>query len=377
MRLRITLVCLAVLSVAGFAALSLLRGQERAPTSPAPPPPLAAAPNDRPPSAAPRPRRHDFSKANDLQKDMLLSARRGAEWLFRMNTIKGRFVHGLEPSLPDVVLDGDSYLRQAGAAFALARAAPRPGRRPLHRPRHARRSSPCSTKPSSTRRKQVRCTAAAVGRGQPPRRRRAARPGHQRVARPANRPSRSVRAAVQLHPQTGTAGRLAGLHRPRPGRQARRRNGGDQRLHRRRPVRADAQPDPPARPMEDRPGAQGRRLLSTLVAGAQEHGIRPLAHGRLLGGVPADEGAAVRRLRVRDERLAVRFAVRPVRPAAAAVVRRLQDVGRTARRWRRRRRSAPPSTPRVWPTPAARRGRRWTWTATRATRAPCSSTCNS
>ena len=54
---------------------------------------------------------------------MLLSARRGAEWLFRMNNPKGRFVHGLEPALPDVVLEGDNYLRQAGAAFALARAA--------------------------------------------------------------------------------------------------------------------------------------------------------------------------------------------------------------------------------------------------------------
>jgi hypothetical protein len=40
-----------------------------------------------------------------------------------MNTVKGRFVHGLTPALPDVVLEGDTYLRQAGAAFALARAA--------------------------------------------------------------------------------------------------------------------------------------------------------------------------------------------------------------------------------------------------------------
>ena len=65
----------------------------------------------------------DFSKLTQLQKDMLLSARRGAEWLCRMNTVKGRFIHGLEPSLPEVVPDGDNYLRQAGAAFALARAA--------------------------------------------------------------------------------------------------------------------------------------------------------------------------------------------------------------------------------------------------------------
>ena len=53
---------------------------------------------------------------------MLLDARRGAEWLFRMNTNKGRFVPGLEPSLPDVVLDGDSYLHRRGPPSRLARA---------------------------------------------------------------------------------------------------------------------------------------------------------------------------------------------------------------------------------------------------------------
>lgn len=116
MRLRLGMVCLAAVAVAGFAALSLLRGQDHAAS-----PPVIASPPAAPPAAAPPAR--DFSKANDLQKDMLLSARRGAEWLFRMNNPKGRFVHGLEPALPDVVLEGDNYLRQAGAAFALARAA--------------------------------------------------------------------------------------------------------------------------------------------------------------------------------------------------------------------------------------------------------------
>jgi hypothetical protein len=53
---------------------------------------------------------------------MLLSAQRGADWLFRMNRVDGRFFYGVVPALK-ADLDGDHYLRQAGAAFALARAA--------------------------------------------------------------------------------------------------------------------------------------------------------------------------------------------------------------------------------------------------------------
>src|SRR5262249_15052725 len=41
---------------------------------------------------------------------------------FRMNGADGRFVHGYLPALKSV-MDGDHYLRQAAAAFALARAA--------------------------------------------------------------------------------------------------------------------------------------------------------------------------------------------------------------------------------------------------------------
>jgi hypothetical protein len=64
----------------------------------------------------------DFSKLPPLQQQMLLSARRGADWLFRMNGVKGRFLYGALPAL-DVRMEGDHYLRQATAAFALARAA--------------------------------------------------------------------------------------------------------------------------------------------------------------------------------------------------------------------------------------------------------------
>ncbi len=131
MRLRIAIVSFLALSLAGFAALSFLRGQERPLISP----PSAPLPHDPiRPAASPPPR--DFSQLNDLQKEMLLSAQRGAEWLFRMNTVKGRFTPGLAPALPDVVLEDDHYLRQAGAAGALARAA-----RFLHEDRYTARAT--------------------------------------------------------------------------------------------------------------------------------------------------------------------------------------------------------------------------------------------
>src|SRR4051794_3869938 len=121
-----------VLGLAGFTTLSLTRGQDRPaaprPFVPSPAPsgqapgasadPAAAGPVT-PPAAAPA---RDVSKYSPLQKQMLLSAQRGADWLYRMNEVKGRFVYGQVPALK-VKLEGDHYLRQAGAAFALARAA--------------------------------------------------------------------------------------------------------------------------------------------------------------------------------------------------------------------------------------------------------------
>lgn len=117
MRLRIALVSCLALAVGSFAALSFLRGQER-PLASTPP---APRPHDPIRPAAPPPR--DLSQLNELQKEMLLSGQRGAEWLCRMNTVKGRFTPGLAPALADVVLEDDHYLRQAGSAYALARAA--------------------------------------------------------------------------------------------------------------------------------------------------------------------------------------------------------------------------------------------------------------
>jgi hypothetical protein len=102
MRLRIALLSFLLLSVGGFAATL---------------PPASPSPNTIPSPPA------DLPQISELQKAVLLSGQRGAEWLFRMNTVKGRFTPGLAPALQDVVLEDDHYLRQAGSAYALARAA--------------------------------------------------------------------------------------------------------------------------------------------------------------------------------------------------------------------------------------------------------------
>src|ERR1043165_4965257 len=50
------------------------------------------------------------------------SAQRAMDWLKRTHKADGRFVYGFQPALC-VLLDGDNFSSQAGAAFALARAA--------------------------------------------------------------------------------------------------------------------------------------------------------------------------------------------------------------------------------------------------------------
>lgn len=123
---------LLLLIVAGGMALTLLGGQERERpkgeeqkaagkdnSSPTPLAPSALRPEPLS-QASPR----DFSKLDvgPFTKEMLVSCQRGSEWLWRINDAKGRFLHGYVPAL-SCPLDGDNYLRQAGAAFALARTA--------------------------------------------------------------------------------------------------------------------------------------------------------------------------------------------------------------------------------------------------------------
>lgn len=71
---------------------------------------------------APTPAKRDLAKLTIQQRTFYASAQRAKDWLQKANKSDGRFVHGFVPSLR-VVLDGDHYTRQAGAAFALARGA--------------------------------------------------------------------------------------------------------------------------------------------------------------------------------------------------------------------------------------------------------------
>src|SRR5262245_4181920 len=99
--MRIRILGLPILVAAGFITLSLLRGQDRS-TPPhaagasAPAPAPAPAPRE---AAKPAPPPRDFSKLTPLQRQMLFSTQRGADWLFRMNGAKGRFVYGYLPAL--------------------------------------------------------------------------------------------------------------------------------------------------------------------------------------------------------------------------------------------------------------------------------------
>ncbi|MSR31042.1 MAG: hypothetical protein EXR99_05990 [Gemmataceae bacterium] len=64
----------------------------------------------------------DESKLTPLQKQFSQTARRGAEWLYRVNTVKGRFLNGIRPALR-VEMEEENFLHQTQAALALARAA--------------------------------------------------------------------------------------------------------------------------------------------------------------------------------------------------------------------------------------------------------------
>jgi hypothetical protein len=115
----------ALAATAGAVTLSLSRGQERSKTgSDAGPAPLTLelSPAQSTQGANVPPSGPDLSKYNPLQKQMYLSASRGADWLARANRSDGRFVYGYLPALK-ANLEGDHYLRQVGAAVALAREA--------------------------------------------------------------------------------------------------------------------------------------------------------------------------------------------------------------------------------------------------------------
>jgi hypothetical protein len=98
------------------AAASLLLAQ--GPPPPAPVTPAKHAEPAPPPAAKPL----DVAKLSPQHRLFYLAARRGMDWLRRTNKQDGKFVYGFLPDLR-APLEGDSYTAQAGAAFALIRAA--------------------------------------------------------------------------------------------------------------------------------------------------------------------------------------------------------------------------------------------------------------
>lgn len=68
------------------------------------------------------PAKRDLTKLTLTQQRLHASGQRAKDWLRKANKKDGRFVHGFVPALR-AALEGDSLERQAGAAFALARAA--------------------------------------------------------------------------------------------------------------------------------------------------------------------------------------------------------------------------------------------------------------
>jgi hypothetical protein len=100
----------------GFAAWSVLLGQ----TPPPPTPPSSVVPAALVTPAPAKPT--ELSKLTPLQQQMYVSVHTAADWLFRVNRSDGRFIYGYLPAV-NQPMEGDHYLRQIGAAFALARAA--------------------------------------------------------------------------------------------------------------------------------------------------------------------------------------------------------------------------------------------------------------
>jgi hypothetical protein len=139
--------------------------QAPAPAPLAPPGPAGAA--AQPPQPAAKSAGRDPARLSPLHKQLFFSAQRGADWLQRCNRPDGRFGYVSTPALR-LRNDNDHYLRQAGAACALARAA---------RFFQDERAAACATRavltlllataPDDAKNPQVRCTtvpSSAVNR---------------------------------------------------------------------------------------------------------------------------------------------------------------------------------------------------------------------
>jgi hypothetical protein len=141
------LICVLVFAVGGLATWSLTRGQapsvedqgsrtkEGESKAIDPPASRPAGPSSAgepaplvPPDAGKPAADTSAGGGSALRKQIDYSACSAAEWLFRMNGVKGRFIPGFHPSV-HAIMEGDDYLRQVGAALTLARAARYTGRK--------------------------------------------------------------------------------------------------------------------------------------------------------------------------------------------------------------------------------------------------------
>jgi hypothetical protein len=133
MRHRLILIGLLLLATGG--GIATLSGSKGQPPNPGTPSPVAITPIN--PIAVPQPAdavkqavfvapaqpEHDLNRMPPFTRQVHVSAHRGAEWLNSVNNpVTGRFIYGWVTAL-NIPLEGDHYLHQAGAAFALARAA--------------------------------------------------------------------------------------------------------------------------------------------------------------------------------------------------------------------------------------------------------------
>ena len=126
--MRLRLASLMLLPIIALATLSATRGQNPPPVAPPPPVPGQLALDPPPAVEAKAPERAPLALEGltDLQKQFVWSTRRATEWLSGMNVDDGRFRLGYLPDLKvelKAEQEGDNYLHQAQAAYALARAA--------------------------------------------------------------------------------------------------------------------------------------------------------------------------------------------------------------------------------------------------------------
>jgi hypothetical protein len=100
---------------AGFLSLSLTSGQEKSPGETA----GKQQPVEQFTKPDPQVKVEITPRLSPLQEQMRATAERATEWLRRVNQPDGHFVNGYIPCLR-ATLEGDHFLRQAGAAYALA-----------------------------------------------------------------------------------------------------------------------------------------------------------------------------------------------------------------------------------------------------------------